>query len=68
MTEEQLNTIGTELAKFFQLKPIKKTDRYETHWGDKTAIGVARCVLRIVEEGSAITVEEAEEEFNESRD
>lgn len=68
MTDAQLNTIGTELAEFFQLKLIKKTNRYNTHWGEKTAIGVARCVLRIVEEGSTEVEAVEEEESNESRD
>jgi hypothetical protein len=46
-TEEQLEIIGTEIAKLLNIKINKKTNRYPTSWGDKSAIGLARCAKRI---------------------
>jgi hypothetical protein len=68
MTEEQLAALGTELAKFFQIKPNKNTNRYDTQWGDKTAIGVARCVLRMIDEAEQVKDEQVDEQVDEPRD
>lgn len=55
MTDEQVEVAGHEIAKLFNLK-LNKKEQYETNWGPKTAIGLARCVFRIIEESAQTTL------------
>lgn len=50
MTSEQKIEIGKQLAQLLNVKPNKKDGRYETSWGTKTALGLAECAFRIIEE------------------
>jgi hypothetical protein len=45
--------IGFEIIQMFNLKEIKdQKGHYPTSWGSKTALGIGRCVQRIVEHES----------------
>jgi len=45
---EKQDQLGEEIASIFHLKK-NKNGRYNTMWGDKTAIGLLNVVYRIVE-------------------
>lgn len=51
LTESQEQERGELLAEVLQLKKNRLTGRYDTTWGDKTALGLFRTVQRIVEDG-----------------
>jgi hypothetical protein len=43
--------IGFEIIQMFNLKEIKEQKgHYTTSWGSKTALGIGRCIQRIVEQ------------------
>ena len=42
--------IGEEIARVLQLKKDRSTGRYNTAWGDKTAMGLARTLRRVFDE------------------
>lgn len=46
--EEQAQK-GAEIAAILGIKKTRKTGRYQTSWGDKTAIGLFNTVLAIAE-------------------
>jgi len=50
--QERDHKIGEAIAKTLNLKPLKgyAPTRYETDWGSKTAIGLARTIRSIFEE------------------
>lgn len=47
---------GQRLAELLGLK-ADKNDRYKTSYGDKTAIGLARCVERVLNETNQTMVD-----------
>jgi len=53
--EEKISNVGKEIIKFLDLKPIKSGEqkgRYNTAWGSKTELGLARSIMRIISENS----------------
>lgn len=52
-TEEKIEELGTEIAKLVNLKLDKKTKMYDTQWGTKSAVGLGRCILRLIEEAES---------------
>lgn len=49
-TVEQQDQIGKQIAKLLMLKKSKTNkERYQTTWGDKTAIGIFNTVNRLAE-------------------
>ena len=53
LTDEQYTELGQSVVDFLGLKQNKETGRYDTKWGDKTALGIGRCVERCVENATA---------------
>jgi len=49
MTDEQIKVLGELVAEMLDIVPNQK-GRYETNWGDKTALGLGASVLRLVNE------------------
>lgn len=50
-TEEEKDKIGKAIADILMLRKDKDhKDRYQTTWGNKTAIGIFNTVLRIAED------------------
>jgi len=52
MTDEEAINVGNVIIQLFGLKVDKKTARVNTTWGDKTILGIGRCVERIVDENT----------------
>lgn len=55
MTNEQeeikLAKFGEEVAEMLMLRKDKEhQDRWQTTWGSKTNVGLARCIIRVVED------------------
>ena len=48
-TIEEQNEIGQKIAAILMLKKNRQTKRYQTTWGDRTAIGIFNTVLRLAE-------------------
>jgi len=52
LADEAENTRrGELLAKVLQLKKKRDNGRYDTNWGDKTALGLFLVVQRIINDG-----------------
>ena len=51
LTEEEQTRRGELLAEVLGLKKKRKSGRYDTAWGDKTALGLFRVVERIILDG-----------------
>lgn len=51
ITEAEELERGNLLAVVLRMRKSKDTGRYQTDWGDKTALGLFRTVQRIIEEG-----------------
>lgn len=49
LPDEIAHSVGLRLATLLDLK-LGEDGRYETNWGRKTPIGLARCVDRIIKE------------------
>ncbi len=47
--EEQAQT-GAQIAHILGMKKNRQTGRYQTTWGDKTAVGLFNTILRIAED------------------
>jgi len=47
-TEEELKAIGESLINMLNLK-VKKNGRVDTSWGDKTPLGLALSVKRVLD-------------------
>jgi len=56
MTDEQYETLGKSIVHFLGLKPNKITGRYDTEWGDKTLVGIGRCVERCVNDVASVVI------------
>lgn len=54
LTIEQQNIIGQEIAKILCLKK-KRNGRYQTTWGEKTAIGIFNTIIRLSDDINAGT-------------
>ena len=46
--DEFLSDLGEDLAQVLRLRPMKGTQRYNTDYGQKTTIGLARTVLTLI--------------------
>ena len=52
MTEDEETKRGELLAEVLQLKKKRSNGRYDTEWGDKTALGLFRTIALIVLDGA----------------
>lgn len=57
LTDYKALELGNRLVELFELKQDKKTGYYKTAYGNKTAIGVARCVERIMKDANETMVD-----------
>ena len=57
LPEAQAEKIGLQLVELFGLKKDKETGYYKTSFGGKTAVGLARCVERVIAESLEVSVD-----------
>jgi len=58
LTDERAEILGNNLIQLLHLK-VKENGRVDTFWGDKTPIGLAKTVLRVVvdhQEGTKLSI------------
>lgn len=61
MSDFRAQEAGLRIVELFGLKIDKKTGYYQTSYGGKTAIGVARCVEQVMQKANATMNELLEE-------
>jgi hypothetical protein len=55
LTDEQAAKLGQRVIDVLELKPLRRKldePRYDTAWGNKTAIGMGRTIARLVAEAT----------------
>ena len=57
MEIEQETKIGIKIADILMLRKGGSKGRYKTLWGDKTAVGIYKTVIRVAKEAEAGTLE-----------